>query len=132
MVVNEIEGSQSFEEIIAGVETGDSKVAPSVPVQETRTTNVVFNRQSSTEHKENKGFEQIIAEAENNEVEDHSGTGSIVSVLGQVDGVLAEYSKDTRMSPTETIPSGIDGDIMSLVGDEAGQWPEPPPKPNYV
>ena len=78
MVVNEIEGSRSFEEIIAGVEGGresvtdNSKVAPSVPVQETRETNVVFNGQASSTESEGMRVDQ----AEYNEVEDHSGTGS--------------------------------------------------------
>ena len=120
--------------------TGHStlKVAPSARVQETRATNVAFNRQSSfmdygyEEMGVSQSFEEIVAEMEDDVAEDQSRAGSIASVRGRVDGVLAECPNDAMTTPTGTIQGGIDGDIQPLVGDGAGQWPEPPPKPNYA
>ena len=77
MVVNELEMSRSFEEIVGGLEVGEEreregresvtghstlKAAPSARVQVTRATNVAFNRQSSSMDYEYMGVSQSFEE----------------------------------------------------------------------
>ena len=78
------------------------------------------------------GYKEIIAEMENNVDKGQSGSGSIVSVTGQINGVLAGYPNDVTVTRTEMIQDGVDGDIWPLVGDETGQQPEPPPNQSYA
>ena len=54
------------------------------------------------------GHEDIISEMEDDVTEEHSGAGSIVSITGQIDGVLAEYPSDIKTTVTETIQDRVD------------------------
>ena len=55
--------------------------------------------------------------------EGQSGSGSIISVAGQVNG----YPSDVITTRTEMVNDGVDGNIWPLVGDGTSQRPEPPP-----
>ena len=50
-----------------------------------------------------RSYEAIIAEMEDDVAEGNSGAGSIVSVQGQVDGILAEYPNDVMTTLTGTV-----------------------------
>ena len=53
-------------------------------------------------------YEEIADEMEDGVTEGHSGAGSIVSVTGQIDGVLAEYPNDVTTTVTEAIQNSVD------------------------
>ena len=73
------------------------------------------------------GYEELIAKMEEDVDEGQSGSGSIVSVAGQVNGVPAGYPNDVMTTRTEMVQDGVDGNIWPVVGDVTGQRPKPPP-----
>ena len=52
--------------------------------------------------------EDNINEMEDDVTEGHSGAGSIVPVMGQIDGVLAEYPNDATTTVTEAIQGSVE------------------------
>ena len=74
------------------------------------------------------GYEELIAEMEGDVDEGHSGSGSIISVAGQINGIPAGYPNDVITTHTEMVHDGEDGNIWPVGGDGTGQRLEPPPK----
>ena len=76
--------------------------------------------------------EGVEDELEDDTTTGHSGSGSIVSITGQVNEVLTEYPGDVTTTVIGMVQNGMDGNILPPVGDSSSQRSERPPKQRYT